>query len=453
MRGKKALLTVAALAILFWPLLAAPPSEPLAAPFQSGRITTRVSVASDGTQGDSHSDWPSISANGRYVAFQAGATNLVDGDTNDARDIFVHDRQTGETARVSVDSDGMQADGYSWDPSISGDGRYVAFESWATNLVDGDTNDNWDIFVHDRQTGQTERVSVDSEGAQGNSGSFDPSISADGRYVAFTSGATLVLTDTNFALDIFVHDRQMGETTRVSVDSDGTQGNGNSEYASISADGRYVAFQSSAHNLVTSDTNGVPDVFVHDRQTGETTRVSMDSEGTQGDAGSGSPSISADGRYVAFRSGAYNLVPGDTNGVSDVFVRDRQTGETTRVSVDSEGTEGDLESWDPSVSADGRYVAFSSNAENLVPDDTNGVGDVFVHDVEKGETTRVSVASDGTEGDQVPALPSISADGRYVAFASMASNLVPGDTNGSADVFVNLQLRNRVYLPLILKNY
>jgi Tol biopolymer transport system component len=399
--------------------------------------TTRVSVASDGAQGNSGSWCPSISADGRYVAFQSYASNLVPGDTNGVLDVFVHDRLTGQTTRVSVASDGTQGNGDSGCPSISADGRYVAFASLASNLVPGDTNGTWDVFVHDRLTGQTTRVSVASDGAQGNSGSWCPSISADGRYVAFQSYASnLVPGDTNGVLDVFVHDRLTGQTTRVSVASDGAQGNGDSECPSISADGRYVAFQSYASNLVPGDTNLVRDIFVHDRLTGQTTRVSVASDGTQGNDHSRFPSISADGRYVAFASLASNLVPGDTNGKQDIFVHDRLTGQTTRVSVASGGAQGNGDSEFPSISADGRYVAFQSYASNLVPGDTNLVPDIFVHDRLTGQTTRVSVASDGTQGDSYSFGSSISADGRYVAFASYASNLVPGDANGDIDVFI-----------------
>ena len=339
--------------------------------------TTRASVASDGAQGNSDSYYPSISADGRYVAFQSDASNLVSGDTNGSPDVFVHDRQSGQTKRVSVASDGTQGSGSY--PSISADGRYVAFMSAASNLVSGDTCCS-DIFVHDRQSGQTTRVSVASDGTQGNSGSEYPSISADGRYVAFRSYASnLVSGDTNGAVDIFVHDRQSGQTERVSVASDGVQGNDYSSYLSISADGRYVAFRSSASNLVSGDTNGYWDIFVHDRQSGGTTRVSLASDGAQGNYGSSYPSISADGRYVAFMSAASNLVSGDTC-CSDIFVHDRQSGQTTRVSVASDGAQGNNHSWYPSISADGRYVAFHSYASNLVSGDTNSAPDVFVHD-------------------------------------------------------------------------
>jgi len=400
--------------------------------------TTRVSVASDGTQANGGSFTPSISADGRYVAFASIAVNLVSGDTNGVQDIFVHDRQTGQTTRVSVASGGAQANGPSFDPSISADGRYVAFASLATNLVSGDTNDHRDIFVHDRQTGQTTRVSVASGGAQANGPSFDPSISADGRYVAFASNASnLVSGDTNNTGDIFVHDRQTGATTRVSIGPGGTQANRGSLAPSISADGRYVAFHSDATNLVSGVTNGTTHIFVHDRQTGATTRVSVASDGTEGNSGSIKPSISADGRYVAFQSIATNLVSGCTNGTQHIFVHDRQTGQTTCVSVASDGTEGNSGSNNPSISANGRYVAFQSQANNLVSGDTGFITDIFIHDRQTGVTTRVSIAFDGTEANNVSSAPSISADGRYIAFESNASNLVNGDTNGNQDIFVH----------------
>ena len=288
---------------------------------------------------------------------------------------------TGVTTRVSVKSDGEQGNSTSGSPSISADGRYVAFNSYASNLVSGDTNGECDVFIYDRQTGETIRVSVVSDGGQGNGDSRYPAISADGRYVAFESYASnLAGGDTNGKGDIFVHDRQTGETTRVSVTSNGEQGNSTSYEASISADGRYVVFESSANNLVSGDTNGTTDVFVHDRQTGETTRVSVASDGGQGNGGSYSPSISADGYHAAFYSVASNLVGGDTNDMVDVFVHDRQTGEITRVSVASNGSEGDGSSYRPSISAAGRYVAFESEASNLVSGDTNDMYDVFVHD-------------------------------------------------------------------------
>jgi Tol biopolymer transport system component len=402
--------------------------------------TSRGSVSSNGDQANDYSFTPSISGDGRFVAFASGASNLVPGDTNGAEDVFVHDRSTGQTSRVSVGSDGEQgqSDG-GHAPSMSADGRFVAFYSYASNLVAGDTNDNFDVFVHDRTTGQTSRVSAASDGDQANHSSYDPSISADGRYVAFESGASnLVAGDTNGAGDVFVHDRQTGITSRVSVSSDGDQANEINHFPSISADGRYVAFVSYASNLVPGDTNGKADVFVHDRQTGTTSRVSVRSNGDQGIGRSWTPSISSDGRYVAFVSGASNLVSGDTNGKTDVFVHDRTTGQTSRVNVRSNGDQANHPSGStPSISAHGRYVAFRSGASNLVPGDTNHAVDVFVHDRTTGQTRRVSVRSNGNQANDNSLYPSISADGRYAAFYSDATNLVPGDTNGVPDVFVH----------------
>src|SRR6266446_1314542 len=240
------------------------------------------------------------------------------------------------TERVSVTSGGTEGNGASLGSALSADGRFVAFDSAATDLVAGDTNGVSDVFVHDRQTGATERVSVASGGAQGNASSgligfaFPPALSADGRFVAFVSYATnLVPGDTNGATDVFVHDRQTGMTERVSVASDGTQANNASSYPALSADGRFVAFQSDATNLVAGDTNGATDVFVHDRQTGTTERVSVASGGTQGNGFSAGPALSADGRFVAFHDTATNLVAGDTNGASDVFVHELTVSTTT----------------------------------------------------------------------------------------------------------------------------
>ena len=418
--------------------------------------TTRVSVDSAGNQGNGDSHCPSVSADGRYVAFYSAAPNLVPGDTNGSGDVFVHDRQTGQTTRASVNSASRQADDYSGEPAISADGRYVAFYSDATNLVSGDTNETVDIFLHDCQTGQTTRASTDSAGHQGDNSCWAPAISADGRYVAFYSYASnLVPGDTNGKGDVFVRDRQTGQTTRVSVDSAGGQGYGQSVDPSLSADGQSVAFASDAPNLVAGDTNNFADVFVHDHQTGQTTRVSVGSSGNQANMLSQEPSLSADGRYVAFYSLASNLVPGDTNGSDDVFRHDCQTGQTTRVSVDSAGAQGNGESVHPSISADGRYVPFSSAAANLVAGDTNGSYDVFVHDCQTGRTTRVSVNSAGKQGneDSWESPSPISADGRYVAFYSYASNLVPGDTNSNEDVFVRDRGASTSFQPdLLIRN-
>jgi hypothetical protein len=412
----------------------------LAAPAVA-QTTTRVSLSSNATQGNLHSGFHgssiSISADGRLIAFESGASNLVPGDTNRHEDVFVHDRQTGQTRRVSVSSTGAQSNNASHVPFLSGDGRFVAFHSSANTLVPGDTNATNDCFVHDLTTGLTSRVSVDSAGGQGNAWSHGSSISADGRYAAFFSHSdNLVPGDTNLKQDAFVHDRLSGQTRRVSVDSSGVQGDGDSLSAFVSADGRFVAFDSAAGNLVPGDTNQRWDAFVHDLQTGQTSRASVDSAGLQGNGDAFICAISADGRHVVFQSDASNVVAGDTNDVLDCFVHDRLTSQTSRISLDSAGLQGNGASSDASISADGRWVGFTSGASNLVPGDTNAVDDVFLHDRVSGATIRVSVNFAGAEGSGWSGQRSRSNAGRFVTFASMADNLVPGDTNQRVDVFV-----------------
>ena len=415
--------------------------------------TTRVSTDSSGSQGNWSSRDPSISSDGRYVAFTSDSLNLVAGDTNGEPDIFVKDTLTGTTRRVSTDSSGLHSNGYSMTPSISSDGRYVAFHSLASNLVAGDTNGRTDVFVKDTLTGTTTRVSTDSLGLQANTGAGGCWISPDGRYVAFSSlSSNLVAGDTNGNADVFVKDTLTGTTTRVSTDSSGSQGNGDmTGLLSISSGGRHVAFTSFASNLVAGDTNGEPDIFVKDMSKSggvdDLTRVSTDSSGTQGNGDSACQAISGDGRYVAFSSSASNLVAGDTNASYDVFVKDTVTGSTRLVSSDSSGAQAQGNTGSrstggavcPSISADGRYVAFSSLAWNLVAGDTNASYDVFLKDTVTGSTRLVSSDSSGAQAQGntgEDAYPYVSADGRYVAFNSSASNLVAGDINGVSDAFV-----------------
>ncbi len=400
-----------------------------------GQVTERVSLDSGAGQVSSHSFRPSVSSDGRYVAFLSSAINLVPGDTNVFDDVFVRDRQNGSTERVSVGPLGVQGNQHSRYAAISADGRYVAFESTASNLVAGDTNAAQDIFVRDRVSGTTERVSVDSAGLQV-SGAGEPSISADGRYVTFHSFASnLVPGDTNGTYDCFLRDRQTGTTERISLDSSGTQGNGPSEYPAISADGRYAAFVSGASNLVPGGPPLSAQIYVRDRQTGTTERVSLSTTGVPANFQCQGAQISADGRCVAFHTWASNLVPGDTLGYGDVFVRDRISATTDRVSIGLNGEEPNSGAGNGSMSADGRFVAFFSYATNLVAVDGDAA-DIFVRDRSSGTTERVSVDTAGGEPDGHSFDSRITADGRFVAFFSVATNLVPADTNASADIFL-----------------
>jgi len=427
------------------------------------KTTTLVSVNRHGTDsGNDNSGSPAVSADGRFVAFASSATDLVETNITGGKgpNIFVRDMQTGITTLASVNRNGADGgNGGSELPSLSADGRFVAFISKARDLLTNDTNVIQDVFVRDLQTGTTTLASVNHTGTGGgNSASGTPLISATGRFVAFASTSSdLVPTDTNGTWDIFVRDLQMAKTTLVSVNWAGTNsGNGRSGNApvgtdfSLSPDGRFVAFFSAASDLVATDTNGADDVFIHDLQTRTTTLVSLNLAGTNsGNGGSFYPSLSADGRFVAFQSLASDLVVTDTNGISDVFVRDLQTGTTTLASVNriaaNSGNHGAF-LWGSrsSMSANGRFVAFSSQSSDLVATDTNGGQstldsqiDVFVRDLQIGTTTLASINRAGTDsGNNGSEFAVISADGRFVVFVSGASDLVANDTNGESDLYV-----------------
>ena len=401
-------------------------------------LTERVSVSTAGTEAGAASIQPGISADARYVVFASDATDLVPNDSGNM-DVFVRDRQAGITERVSVASDGTAAGGPSLFPAISGDGRYVVFQSAATNLVTPDTSAT-DIFLRDRLAGTTTRVSVAGDGTPGNDDSETPSISADGRYVTFTSLASnLVADDGNQDRDVFVRDLVAGTTELVSLATDGTHGNFGSGGlgagpARISAGGRYVVYGSFANNLVANDLNGDDDIFVRDRMNGTTERVSVATDETERDGHSMYGSVSDDGRYVAFFSEA-QMTDDDTDSHSDVFLRDRTLGTTTRLSVGPGGTPPDGSSRFPMISADGGIIAFHSDATMFVPNDMNGASDVFVYHMVGYFIDRASVADGGAEGNGASAAASVNSDGSAVAFQSSASNLAPNDGNGVADIF------------------
>jgi len=413
-------------------------------------VTTSI-IQSNGKNIGSRSDRSSLSTDGRYVAIESDLNDLVEGDVNGCRDIFVFDQQNKKIEIVSVSSEGRLGNGDSRSPVLSGDGRFIAFESTANNMVDGDNNNNSDIFVHDRQTGKTELVSVTSDGLPGNRISRSPSISQDGRFIAFESESfNLVKNDNNNVADIFVYDRLTKVTRLISLSSSGSQANGASRSPSISANGRFVAYESNADNLV--DTGFVKGVgwikliFVYDLVTGITECVTVSSEGFIANNSSNSPAISGDGRMVAFWSVADNLVDLDTNGMADVFIRDRYQGLTRRITMGYDGLQSNGQSWyAPKISADGNYVTFTSSASNLVPNDTNNMADVFIFDVQANNLSRASIAADGSQANKGSDSPSISADGRFISFTSYADNLVRGSLAGKGIYVFDRNYENRLF--------
>jgi Tol biopolymer transport system component len=410
------------------------------APAAGAATPELISTSSSEEIANAGSGQSEVSADGRFVVFESQASNLVPGDTNNEIDVFIRDRPAGTTELVGLSSSGGHVPGGVWLRGISADARYVAFGSLSSGVVPGDTNNDADVFVRDRLLGTTERVSVDSAEQQANGASPEVDISADGQFVAFTSYApNLVPGDTNDQGDVFLRDRVAGTTVRVSVDSARQQANGSpGQHVAISDDGRFVAFESYASNLVPGDGNGTLDVFVHEVATGATERVDVSSGGDEAIGGGSLEAINADGRFVVFDSGAPNLVEKDTNDPNqpDVFVRDRATGQTERVSIGNQGEEADSASFGSAISDDGRVVAFSSGATTLVPGDTNGLNDAFVRDRTAGATERVSVGGGGEEGNGHSGASALNGDGSLVAFVSGASNFVAGDTNGAFDIFV-----------------
>lgn len=483
-------------------LLASAGASPSRAYIRPG-TTIRANLAWNGEQallGDSVIDSISstnrtsmISGDGRYVAFMSYAPNLVPGYVLDlGPDIYVRDLEKGSTKIASVPSSGG---GQLWPPGptglpephqmldgISDDGRFVAFTSNALNLVPGDNNNAKDVFVHDMRKGDTERVSVSSQGDEAD-GSYMGSISGNGRYVSFTSPDDIfVPNDTNDKEDVFVHDRKTNNIEIVSLGPKGELGHADSSSSgtilsgssSISATGRYVVFESSAENFFPEDTNGTQDVFLRDRSQNTTQLVSLTIDGTTGlnefnggtEHDPGLKAVSSDGRFVTFTSTHTNFVPNDQGRfTTDGFVRDMRSGRTQRISVMSDGTkeegpaggaEGPVAAGGHgSITSEGRFIVFSGGG--LAPDDEPGPNcangnsfpiRVYVHDTRTGATEMVSRSSNGAQpratapGGLLDAgcaradFPSISSDGQRVGFQSDATNLVEDDTNHMVDVFL-----------------
>ena len=422
---------------------AALPIAILAVP-AAAQFTQRITVATEASQGNSaggSTETKGISGDGSWVVFQSSATFGLESPYDIWPGVFVRDRTTGATELASVASDGTDGNGISVQPAISRDGRFVAFVSNSTNFVPGDTYNSADVFVHDRATGATEIASVANDGSLGDSdsGVDNLGLSDDGRYVVFESYATnLVPGDTNGGPDVFVRDRQRGITERASLTSTGGQVSTRAFGCAISGDGRYVVFTSDADGIVPGDADHAFDVFVRDRVLGTTERVSVSTTGRGGNAPANyfRTAISGDGRFVAFSSLASNFASGDTNRNSDVFVRDRLLATTELVSVALSGGSGSGYSFDPAISADGRFVAFVTTAHDLVPEGGNGENQVCVRDRSTGTTSLASVSIDGRPANASSGPPSLSADGRVVLFVSSATDLVPDhDTFWTSDVF------------------
>lgn len=416
--------------------------RPVRAASSDSPTTRRISVSGSGSEACGPSSYPALSADGRFAAFASTASNLVAGDSNDSGDIFVKDSMSGALVCTSVSGAGTPAAGGSFAPSISADGQRVVFVSEAANLVSGDTNGEADVFLRDLATETTTRISVSTSGQEADGASSAPRISGDGRFVAFASQATnLVPGDTNEESDVFVRDLQTGATERISQSSTGGPADGPSESASISADGRYVAFASSALNLIAGESgegaSRVWDVYLRDRANGTIVRVSRSTTGGNGNGHSFVPVLSGDGLRVAFTSEASNLIPSDLNGCADVFLRDLLSGTTVRVSAGLGGAEPSGASARPSISADGRFVAFESSATNLVsvpaPEHSTWT---YLRDLQTGLTTRVVAAAPEARPGGGALRPAISADGHWIAFSSSEPDLVGGDGNDLEDVFL-----------------
>lgn len=346
-------------------------------PCNCTRLVSSTPSGSPGN-GESRLGRHAISSSGRLVVFTSAASNLVRHDSNGASDVFVRNLKTSLTRRISVDSNGDQANRSSFQPAISANGRYVVFVSPASNLVEGDARGSEDIFVHDRRTGTTRLIDRNLRTGRPVGHSLLPSISAAGHAVAFASGSDrLIRRDTNGMQDIFLTRVPSGRTVRVSVGPGDRQGNGQSFATALSDDGHQVAFESGSTNLVRHDRNMAIDIFVHNTLSGVTKRMDVDSNGHEANAPAQSPAFSPDGQFVAFDSVASNIVPGDTNGVVDTFVHNRATGVTRRVSLKSSGDQALLGGAFPSVSKHGRFVAFDSFDHHLVSGDDNRAEDVF----------------------------------------------------------------------------
>ncbi|MEU6824190.1 hypothetical protein ABZ921_26465 [Streptomyces atriruber] len=419
------------------------PAGASASPASAPR-TERVSVGMGGAESNAASTNPSISADGRYVAFVSESRNLVANDTNGTPDAFVRDMLTGKTERVSVKSNGKASHGVVREVSLSPDGRYVVFTSTADDLVSGDPNDLDDVFLHDRDTGRTQRISPTGASYDGLRSrlTYGPVVSGDGRHVAYASGAEdLVAGDANKRDDVFLYDRKTKRTELAQLTNAGGHGEGDAFEPAFAggSGGRYVAFTSNTTDLAgVEDHASATDVFLRDREKGTTELISVP-HGYNRKTPSWGASLSDDARFVAFTSASRVLRPEGPapTAAHNVFLYDRESKRMRLVGAAQDGTPADAASDDVSLSGDGRYAAFTSAAANLTPDADDSSADVFLRDMVTGEVRLVSVESEPVSEDTRPGRRTdVTDDGGTVAFDSPAGNLVPADTNGTADVFL-----------------
>jgi Tol biopolymer transport system component len=391
--------------------------------------TTLVSVSSSGEAANDASGNPALSGDGRFVAFASFATNL---DPSAPGGLFVRDLKTGTTQLVAPASRGVQP----IQPSFSANGRFVAY-------AEPDSFGDGNIYLYDSKSGKTSVVTIGRNGKPAGGRSQNPSVSANGRYVAFSSDSKQLTRPQPVApRNEFVRDMKTGKTQQVNVTSNGKPGNGYCHHPSISGDGRYVAYETQATNIV-KGARGY-NVYVRDLKRQRTIFASVSSSGKRANKGSHRAAISGDGRYVAFVSKATNLVKHDKNHWADIFVRDLRKGKTKLVSVSSSGRQADHPSNAPAISNHGGFITFESSAKNLVPGGSDGKLHVFFRDEHSGKTVQVDVSSSGKSAnvgvgvliDAYTQSLAMSSDGRVAAFESPATNLVPGQTDGNDAVYL-----------------
>lgn len=402
-------------------------------------LVERVTNGINGQPPTLGSSRPWMDATGLLVAFDSFASNLADCPGTFSK-VYVHSRATLETNCIDRDLNGLPASGFGLRATLSADGTLICYESQASTLMEGDTNGVADIYVDDLVTGVRRRVSLATSGAEPDAACTNPIISGDGRFVFFQSMATnLAENIPEGTWQIYVHEIETGRTDLLTRGYDGLPGNANSFDPYPSKDGMTVGFESRATNLHPDDTNDFFDVYAADRRAGEMRWISRGPGGIPPNDESFYARPTADGAEIVFNSEAWNLVPGDNNFATDVFIYDMGSGDIERINITEFGIESNGVSFWGHLSGDGRYCVFSSGGFTLVPDDTNFSFDVFVKDRQTGVVRRVSVASDGTEaelGSGVSNPPMFSDDGRFILFESAANNLIPNDGNIWVDIFI-----------------